>query len=57
MFLSKAIDNLFDRVDAQLQKNGWTTKRYNVLDATLVAASKQRNNDGETRLVISGETA
>ena len=57
MFLNKAVDNLFDRFDAQLQKNGWITKRCKILDATLVAAPKQRNNDDETRLVISGETA
>ena len=57
MLLSKAVDNLFDHFDAQFLKNGWIATGWQIWDATLVAAPKQRNNNNETRLVLQGETA
>ena len=46
-----AIDILFNRFDATLRNAGYLPMSGQILDATLVAAPKQRNtNDGKTYL-------
>ena len=44
---ARAIDNLFARFDKHLSKSGYLAKGRQIVDATLVAAPKQRNSDGE----------
>jgi len=52
-----AVDNLFARFDKHLQKNGYLAMGGQIVDATIVAAPKQRNNDDEKRAIKEGKTA
>jgi hypothetical protein len=47
MFKILVIQNLFDRFDATLRNAGYLPMSGQILDATLVAAPKQRNTNGE----------
>lgn len=54
--LSKAgaIKGLFDRFDTALREAGYLAMSGQLLDATIVAAPKQRNNDGEKADIKAG---
>ena len=54
---ARAINNLFARFDKHLSKSGYLAKGGQIVDATLVAAPKQRNNDGEKAAIKEGKTA
>lgn len=54
---ARALDNLFARFDKHLQKNGYLAMGGQIVDATIVAAPKQRNNDGEKAAIKDGKTA
>ena len=54
---NRAIDNLFVRFDKHLSKAGYLAKGGQIVDATLVAAPKQRNSDGEKAAIKEGKTA
>ena len=54
---ARAVDNLFARFDKHLQKNGYLAMGGQIVDATLVAAPKQRNNDDEKRQIKEGKEA
>jgi IS5 family transposase len=52
-----AIKRLFERFDAALRKAGYLAMSGQLIDASIVAAPKQRNNDGEKpRLRTAGPT-
>ena len=52
-----AMDNLFSRFDRHLQKNGYLAMGGQIVDATIVAAPKQRNSDDEKQQIRDGKTA
>ncbi|WP_343896007.1 transposase, partial [Roseibium denhamense] len=52
-----AIDGLFARFDMALRAAGYIAMGGQLVDATLVAAPKQRNSDGEKQAIKSGKTA
>lgn len=54
---ARAVDNLFARFDKHLQKNGYLAIGGQIVDATLVAAPKQRTNDDERRQIKEGKSA
>ena len=54
---ARALDNLFARFDRHLQKNGYLAMGGQIVDATIVAAPKQRNSDGEKAAIKEGKTA
>ncbi|VVS99546.1 transposase [Hoeflea sp. EC-HK425] len=54
---ARAINNLFARFDKHLSKSGYLAKGGQIVDATLVAAPRQRNSDGEKEAIKSGKTA
>ena len=49
-----AIDRLFDRFEAQLEAEGYLAMSGQILDASLVAAPKQRNSDDEKAAIKQG---
>lgn len=54
---ARAIDNLFARFDKHLSKSGYLAKGGQIVDATLIAAPRQRNTDGEKAAIKDGKTA
>ena len=52
---TRAIDNLFARFDKHLSKAGYLAKGGQIVDATIVAAPKQRNSDGEKADIKAGK--
>lgn len=50
-----ALDNLFARFDKHLTKAGYLAMGGQIVDATLVAAPKQRNTDGEKADIKAGK--
>ena len=52
-----AIEGLFARFDAALREAGYIAMGGQLVDATLVAAPKQRNFDDEKRAIKSGKSA
>jgi transposase, IS5 family len=54
---ARAINNLFARFDKHLSKSGYLAKGGQIVDATLVAAPKQRNSDGEKAAIKAGRKA
>lgn len=52
-----AIDGLFQRLDDYLDGAGYLAMGGQIVDATLVAAPRQRNNDGEKAAIKAGKTA
>lgn len=54
---ARAVDNLFARFDRHLQKNGYLAMGGQIIDATIVAAPKQRGKDDEKRQIKEGKSA
>jgi IS5 family transposase len=52
---AKAIDALFARFDATLKAAGYLAMRGQIVDATIVAAPKQRNTEAERAAIKAGE--
>ena len=52
-----AVNNLFARFDKYLTKAGYLAMGGQIVDATLVSAPKQRNNDGEKADIKEGKSA
>ncbi len=52
---AKAIEGLFDRFDEHLRGHGYLAMSGQIVDATLVAAPKQRNSDPEKDALKAGE--
>ncbi len=50
-----AVENLFARFDKHLTKSGYLAMGGQIVDATLVAAPKQRNSDGEKADIKAGK--
>ena len=50
-----AVENLFARFDRYLTKGGYLAMGGQIVDATIVAAPKQRNSDGEKAEIKAGE--
>jgi IS5 family transposase len=50
-----AVENLFARFDRYLTKAGYLAMGGQIVDATIVAAPKQRNSDGEKAEIKVGE--
>lgn len=49
-----AVQNLFARFDKHLARSGYLAMGGQIVDATIVAAPKQRNSDGEKRDIKEG---
>ena len=49
-----AIQALFDRFDAALRANGYIAMSGQIVDASLIAAPKQRNTDDEKKAIKQG---
>ncbi len=54
---ARAVDNLFARFEKHLAKNGYLAIGGQIVDATIVAAPKQRNSDDEKRAIKEGKPA
>jgi len=54
---AKAMTTLFDAFDQQLRKSGYIAMGGQIVDATLVAAPKQRNTKEEKDAIKAGKTA
>lgn len=52
---ARAVENLFARFDRHLSKSGYLAMGGQIVDATLVAAPKQRNSDGEKAAIKAGQ--
>ena len=52
---ARAVENLFARFDKHLAKAGYLAMGGQIVDATLVAAPKQRNTDGEKATIKAGK--
>jgi IS5 family transposase len=52
---AKALDKLFDRLDRAIQDAGYLPMGGQIIDATLVAAPRQHNTDGEKAAIKAGE--
>jgi transposase, IS5 family len=52
-----ALDNLFARLDRAITEAGYLPMAGQILDATLVAAPRQRNTDAEKARIKAGESA
>jgi IS5 family transposase len=55
LIAAKALDKLFDRLDRAIQDAGYLPMGGQIIDATLVAAPRQRNTDGEKSAIKAGE--
>jgi IS5 family transposase len=53
---ARAVDNLFARFDRHLRKNGYLAMGGQIVDATIVAAPRQRNTDGEKAAIKQGKS-
>jgi IS5 family transposase len=51
---AKAIDKLFARFDAALKDRGYLAMGGQIIDATVVPATKQRNTEGEKAAIKEG---
>ena len=51
---ARAVENLFARFDKHLAKSGYLAMGGQIVDATIVAAPKQRNTDGEKADIKAG---
>lgn len=54
---AKAITLLFEAFDNRLRSNGYLAMGGQIVDATLVAAPKQRNTQAEKEAIKAGKTA
>ena len=52
---AKAVENLFARFDKHLTKAGYLAMGGQIVDATIVAAPKQRNTDAEKAAIKAGK--
>ena len=52
-----ALDALFDRLDRAITAAGYLPRGGQILDASLVAAPRQRNTDGEKAAIREGKSA
>jgi transposase, IS5 family len=52
---ARAVENLFARFDKHLAKAGYLAMGGQIVDATIVAAPKQRNSDGEKADIKAGK--
>jgi len=52
---ARAVENLFARFDKHLAKAGYLAMGGQIVDATIVAAPKQRNSDGEKAAIKAGK--
>jgi IS5 family transposase len=52
---ARAVDNLFARFDRHLTKAGYLAMGGQIVDATIVAAPKQRNTDAEKAAIKAGK--
>ena len=55
LIAAKALDTLFERLDAAISAAGYLPMGGQIVDATLVAARKQRNSEGEKAALKAGE--
>lgn len=55
LIAAKVLDKLFDRLDRAIQEAGYLPMGGQIIDATLVAAPRQRNSDGEKSAIKAGE--
>jgi len=51
---AKAVEGLFDRFDAHLREHGYLAMSGQIVDASIVAAPKQRNTDAEKDALKEG---
>lgn len=51
---AKAVEGLFDRFDAHLREHGYLAMSGQIVDASIVAAPKQRNTDAEKDALKAG---
>jgi transposase, IS5 family len=54
---AKALDKLFARLNAAITKAGYLPMGGQIIDASLIAAPKQRNNDEEREAIKAGKSA
>ena len=52
-----ALDDLFQRLDHAINVAGFLPRGGQIVDATLVAAPRQRNSDGEKAAIKEGKSA
>lgn len=57
LIAADALDALFARLDRAITEAGYLPMAGQIVDATLVAAPRQRNTDGEKTAIKAGETA
>ena len=55
LIAAKALDRLFDRLDRAISAAGYLPMSGQIIDATLVAAPRQRNNDAEKADIKAGK--
>jgi IS5 family transposase len=55
LIAAKALDKAFERLDQAINAAGYLPMGGQIIDATLVAAPKQRNTDGEKAAIKAGE--
>ena len=55
LIAAKALDKLFKRLDEAITAAGYLPMGGQIIDATLVAAPRQRNTDGEKAAIKAGE--
>jgi IS5 family transposase len=55
LIAARALDVLFERLDQAISAAGYLPMGGQIIDATLVAAPKQRNTDGEKAAIKAGE--
>jgi len=55
LIAARALDKLFERLDAAISAVGYLPMGGQIIDATLVAAPRQRNSDGEKAAIKAGE--
>jgi IS5 family transposase len=57
LIAAKVIDALFTRLDRAISEAGYIPMSGQIVDATLVAAPRQRNTEGEKAAIKAGRTA
>ena len=55
LIAARALDRLFERLDQAIQTAGYLPMGGQIIDATLVAAPKQRNTEAEKAAIKAGE--
>jgi transposase, IS5 family len=55
LIAAKVLDKAFERLDRAITEAGYLPMGGQIIDATLVAAPKQRNTDGEKAAIKAGE--